>query len=48
MEYDVWASNMAAKMATTNMENIEMAIPSLFDSLCNVRFVYFQVLSPKE
>ena len=31
MAYDVWASKMAVKMAATNMENIEMAITSLFN-----------------
>ncbi len=44
MTYDVWAS----KMAATNMENIEMAITSLFNSICDALFVYLQVLSYKE
>ncbi len=42
--YDVWAS----KMDATNMENIEMAITSLFESICDALFVYLQVLSYKE
>ena len=48
MAYDVWASKMAVKMAATNMENIEMAITSLFNSICDSLFVYLQVLSYKE
>ena len=48
MAYDVWASKMAVKMAATNMENIEMAITSLFNSICDALFVYLQVLSYKE
>ena len=35
MTYDVWASKMAVKMAATNMENIEMAITSLCNSICD-------------
>ena len=42
--YDVWAS----KMATTNMESIEMAITSLYNSICDALFVYLQVLSYKD
>ena len=48
MAYDVWTSKMADKMAATSMENIEMAITSLFNSICYARFVYLQVLSYKE
>ena len=48
MAYDVWASKMAVKMAATNMENIEMAITSVFNSICDALFVYLQVLSYKE
>ena len=46
--YDVWASKMVVKMAATNMENIEKAITSLFNSICDALFVYLQVLSYKE
>ena len=42
--YHVWAS----KMAATNMENIEIAITSLFNSICDALVVYLQVLSYKE
>ena len=48
MAYDVWASKMAVKMTATNIENIEMAITSLFNSSCDAVFVYLQVLSYKE
>ena len=48
MTHDVWASKMTVKMAATNMENIEMAITSFFNSLWDALFVYLQVMSYKE
>ena len=48
MAYDVWASKMAVKMSATKMENIEMAITSLFNSIFYALFVYLQVSSYKE